>query len=163
MAKLTEREKQIGARLREFRENILNIPRARFAVLLGIGGERLASYEAGRVVLPYQVFRVVTWKFHLSPFWLATGKSDAKLLGPYTDNDFLPHVKARMAFSQVYDAHIVQEFILYETNERSLAALNNIVALLKDKRGLKLAATHSPRILKMLVSKCEDLLKEVKG
>ena len=41
----------IGSRLRAFREK-RQIPRSGFAVKIGFGSERIASYESGRAPLP---------------------------------------------------------------------------------------------------------------
>ena len=91
---------KIGSRLREFREG-LQIPRARFAVTIGFGGERIASYEAGRAQLPYAVFLAVRKRYLISPHWLATGNLPRKWPNSYDyicDVDFGP----RQSFSEVY-------------------------------------------------------------
>jgi len=91
---------KIGSRLREFREG-LQIPRARFAVTIGFGGERIASYEAGRAQLPYAVFLAVRKRYSISPHWLATGNLPRKW--PYF-YDYICDVefKPRQSFSEVY-------------------------------------------------------------
>jgi DNA-binding transcriptional regulator YiaG len=96
---MAEKQK-IGSRLREFREG-LQIPRARFAVTIGFGGERIASYEAGRAQLPYAVFLAVRKRYLISPHWLATGNLPRKWPNSYDyicDVDFKP----RQSFSEVY-------------------------------------------------------------
>jgi len=95
----SEREKAIGRRLRTFRES-LTIPRTAFALKIGISGERLASYEAGRVPLRWDVFSVVAERYRLNPRWLATGESE-----PTLDFPFRPPYpfQPRMLFSELYD------------------------------------------------------------
>jgi transcriptional regulator with XRE-family HTH domain len=66
----TAENKAIGNRLRAFRER-LRIPRSRFAVAIGFGSERMASYESGRAPLPYAVFVAIAKNFQINPFWLA--------------------------------------------------------------------------------------------
>jgi transcriptional regulator with XRE-family HTH domain len=70
-----EENEAIGKRLRQFREGT-KIARSRFAVAIGYGTERLASYESGRAPLPYVVFVEIAKRFHLNPFWLATGEGE---------------------------------------------------------------------------------------
>jgi transcriptional regulator with XRE-family HTH domain len=89
-AELSETEKNIGKRLREFRES-LKIPRTAFALVLGISSERLASYEAGRVPLRWDVFSAISKHFFLNPFWLATGateKFNPRLETPFDESSF---------------------------------------------------------------------------
>ena len=96
---LNEREKLIGARLRAFRET-LQIPRARFAVSIGFGSERLASIEAGRAPLRYEVFHAVSRRYHINPSWLITGDQSPQWHGPI---DELKDISPRALFSEVYD------------------------------------------------------------
>jgi transcriptional regulator with XRE-family HTH domain len=70
---LSQIEKNIGARLREWREALL-LPRAKVARKIKIGGERLASYEDGRAPLRFDVFLALWQTFKLNPEWLATGR-----------------------------------------------------------------------------------------
>jgi len=101
-----KRERSIGARLREFREE-LNISRSRFAVLIGYGSERIASYEFGRAPLPYEVFRAISKKFHISPWWLEGPDSTAPYFpGPFDDSKFIGSIRPRALFSEVFDSHI---------------------------------------------------------
>jgi transcriptional regulator with XRE-family HTH domain len=102
-----EREQQIGGRLRFFRET-LQISRTKFSVSCGFGSERIASYEAGRVPLPYQVFKAVSERYFLRPFWLALGNDGgaARGLGPFDDSSFVAKLPERALFSEVYDEFI---------------------------------------------------------
>lgn len=78
-AKSQERALQIGERLRAAREGLL-VSQTRFAVRVGIGRERLASYESGRVSLPWAIAFQIYSTFGINPLWLATG--DGEKIGP---------------------------------------------------------------------------------
>ncbi len=67
---ISDQEKSIGRRLRQFRET-LRITRTQFAISIGISSESMASYEAGRARLPFGVFLDMVGKYQLNPFWLA--------------------------------------------------------------------------------------------
>jgi transcriptional regulator with XRE-family HTH domain len=67
----------IGKRLRAFRET-LRISRSSFALAIGYGSERIASYEAARAPLPYSVFVAIADKFDIDPFWFATGNGEER-------------------------------------------------------------------------------------
>src|SRR5215218_10484174 len=95
--KQTEREIEIGERLRKFRESKM-IPRTRMAVALKIGNERLASYESGRAPLQYSIFREIMRQFGVSPYWLATGESQP--VGPAIDDSpWVKTLRRRAKFS----------------------------------------------------------------
>ena len=102
---VNEREKLIGARLRAFRET-LQIPRSRFAVTIGFGSDRIASYEAGRAPLLYEVFRAALEKYSLSPQWLATGVGSPKW--PDDNKGFILEAVhyPRDLFSSVYEKEL---------------------------------------------------------
>lgn len=106
----TEETKAIGGRLRTFRE-ALQIPRSRFAVSIGYGSERIASYEAGRAPLPYAVFVEIANRFHLNPFWLATGQGDqeGKITGNFPNAVHLGEPK-NAKFINVFNRHIAGIF-----------------------------------------------------
>ncbi|HEX4122686.1 MAG TPA: helix-turn-helix transcriptional regulator [Verrucomicrobiae bacterium] len=91
----------IGKRLREFRE-LLRIPRTSFAVEIGIGNERLATYEAGRVALPWGVFASITKRFNLNPVWLAIGEYSERLEEPFDDSIY-ENIDSRKRFAEVFD------------------------------------------------------------
>ncbi len=95
------REVQIGRRLRAFRES-LRIPRTSLALSVNIGGERLASYEAGRVPVRYGVFKSIAEQYRLNPAWLARNEGDPLLKEPF-DFSNLPPVPPKAVFSHVYD------------------------------------------------------------
>ena len=98
---VSEREKIIGARLRAFRET-LQIPRAKFAVAIGFGSERIASIEAGRAPLRYEVFQAVSHRYQLSPYWLAEGVGSPKHGGAFDETPLAKEVHPRSLFSEAY-------------------------------------------------------------
>jgi len=65
-------EAEVGRRLRVVRERY-HLAQTQFALLLEIGRERLASYEAGRVPLPFRIGERVCEQWGVNPFWLAAG------------------------------------------------------------------------------------------
>ncbi len=66
-------QREIGRRIAEFRES-LRYSQADFAPLLRIKKERLASYESGRVPLPWGVYQNFYNEVRISAPWLATGE-----------------------------------------------------------------------------------------
>lgn len=92
---------EIARRLRAFRE-YLKISRTKFALEIGIGSERLASYESGRVPLRYEVFSAITKRFFLHPYWLATGKTSPRANEPFDDSKWTINPKDR--FIAVFDS-----------------------------------------------------------
>ncbi|MGP8197988.1 MAG: helix-turn-helix domain-containing protein [Limisphaerales bacterium] len=79
------REAQIGVRLREARE-FLHLSQKEFAERIGIKRVRLASYEAGRVPLRWEIALRACQRFLISECWLATGRdrlADSKTPAPF--------------------------------------------------------------------------------
>jgi DNA-binding XRE family transcriptional regulator len=72
----SESEESIGVRLKEVRE-FLSYSQQEFAVLNGIKKARLASYESGRVPLPWEIALPICRRFFVSEHWLATGGGKA--------------------------------------------------------------------------------------
>ncbi|MEI9863029.1 MAG: hypothetical protein WDN00_00415 [Limisphaerales bacterium] len=102
-----DREKMIGSRLRAFRE-ALQIPRTKFALTIGFGGERIASYETGRVPLPYEVARSVMKHYRINLLWLATNEGMPRL--PITfENEKSELAKPRALFSEFFDTHLAAD------------------------------------------------------
>lgn len=62
----------VGARLKEVRR-WSRLAQTQFAHALGIGRERLSSYENGRALLPYAIGETVCRLWPVNPFWLANG------------------------------------------------------------------------------------------
>lgn len=96
----------VGKRLRQFRE-YLKIPRTRFALAIGFSSESVASYESGRVPLPYAVYVKIVRFFPLDPVWLATGKgtSDWEITLEFPDAAKLG-VRQTARFIDVFNNHL---------------------------------------------------------
>jgi transcriptional regulator with XRE-family HTH domain len=101
---VSEREVQIGRRLRMFRESKM-IPRTAFALSIGVGAERLASYEAGRVPLRFGVFLAIHQRHLIDPAWLATGQGNPVRSAAFSlalQSSFPP----RALFSDIYAKYL---------------------------------------------------------
>ena len=98
----SERELQIGRRLRAFRED-RRIPRTAFALSIGIGSERLASYESGRVPLRYEMFLAIHQKYFINPVWLATGREWPAFESPIDFGRIGTGVFPKWPFTEMYD------------------------------------------------------------
>ena len=98
-----ERQVQIGRNLRRFRE-YLQISRTAFALAIGIGSGRLASYESGRVPLRYEVFSMITKRFCLRPFFLVHGNTAPLDDLPFDDSEFFRQIDPKALFTEVYDS-----------------------------------------------------------
>jgi transcriptional regulator with XRE-family HTH domain len=92
-----EPDVEIGRRLREFRE-ALRISRTSFALEIGIGSERLASYESGRAPLKYEVFSSISKHYFINPIWLGIGQGEKSLQIPFEDSSFSPVLRPKMIF-----------------------------------------------------------------
>ncbi|HEY3914199.1 MAG TPA: helix-turn-helix transcriptional regulator [Verrucomicrobiae bacterium] len=99
---VTQREVEVGTRVKRFRDQI-NWPQPAFAAELGISRDRLASIEYGRTPLRYSVGYKLCFIFDVNYRWLATGEGEVKaataaleLLRP----EGLPH---RALFSTICD------------------------------------------------------------
>jgi transcriptional regulator with XRE-family HTH domain len=112
---LPEREKQICGRLRLFRE-ILQIPRTKFALSIGISGERLASYESGRARLRYATFAAIHGRYAMNPIWLSAGQ-EAPIIEKFSDADFAARIKPRALFSEVFDRFLSQHLLSARSNK----------------------------------------------
>jgi len=126
-----EKEKSIGARLRAFRE-ALQIPRSRFAVAAGFGSERIASYESGRAALPYEVFKAINRRYHISPLWLGLGRGSAKWHGVFDDSNVAQRIKPRALFSEVFEKYLALDLIAAEGSAvRAIQTLRSELAKAK--------------------------------
>ncbi len=125
-----QREKDIGQRLRVFRET-LGITRTSFAVALGIGTDRLASYESGRVPLRYSVFRLIAGKFQLNPYWLATGEGAARIGAIINEAPFANNIRPSATFSTVFDKFLALPSArrIFEVDEKLTTALKALKSL----------------------------------
>jgi transcriptional regulator with XRE-family HTH domain len=104
---LPDREAEICRRLRSFREQT-KISRTAFALSIGVGGERLASYESARAPIRYEMFLTIAKRYPINPVWLATGFGSASLRDAF-DFAALPMqipYHPRALFSDVYDTHL---------------------------------------------------------
>lgn len=96
--KLEEQEKEIGRRLREFREGLC-VPQTRFAKKAGIDRQRLVALESGRGRLKWIEFLDIAEAWEINPGWLKTGKGERKTLFDFTS---MPEdIEAGEAFSKV--------------------------------------------------------------
>ena len=138
---LTPRETDICRRLRSFREG-KRISRTAFALAIGIGGERLASYEAARVPLRYEVFRCISEQFRLNPYWLATGGGSPELAAPIKESAFAANLKPRALFSEVYDRFLLPQHQQHVQNANQIAA--RLSALLKEFQYLGIGKEQDP-------------------
>lgn len=132
-----QREKEIGLRLRAFRE-MLQIPRSRFAVAIGYGSERLASYESGRAPVRWEVFVAITKRYHLTPYWLALGEGAPKLQAPYDVSDLSNTIPPRALFSEVYDKFLAKQIKsdaaeMEKEFEKRISWLDKFVEQLNDE------------------------------
>jgi transcriptional regulator with XRE-family HTH domain len=100
---LSDTEKQICARLKQFRES-LQISRQRFALSIGITGTRLQSYELGRAPVRYEVFAAINKRFPLNPIWLGTGEAEPSLSEPFNDARFGSLLHPKMLLSEAVKA-----------------------------------------------------------
>jgi transcriptional regulator with XRE-family HTH domain len=105
MKSLPEREIQIGRRLRAFRE-AKRISRTAFALSIRIGSERLATYEAGRVPLRFEVFKAISQEYSINPMWLATGEGSPSQSRPLPFDEIELLIPSSTRFSQAYDSHL---------------------------------------------------------
>jgi len=104
---------------------LLEIPRSRFAASIGYGTERIASVEAGRAPVRYEVFRAASKRYELSPQWLATGAGSPKSWGPFDDSAFAQNILPRALFTAVYDRFIAEQLT---KQQEELAELENLHA-----------------------------------
>jgi transcriptional regulator with XRE-family HTH domain len=105
---ITQREADIGRRVRQVREHI-KWPQPAFAGELDISRDRLASIEYGRTPLRYEIGYRLCIIFEINPRWLAEGAGEMKctLLSPD-----LPKPEGfpdRSLFSRIYDETIASK------------------------------------------------------
>ena len=118
----------MARRLRAFRE-LHGISRVLFALDLGIGSERLASYESGRVPLPCEVFQRLHSHFRISPAWLAESAGD--MIGNFKLADgVFSELRPRARFSDVYSAVIKPRWL--EQGERTKGSAQELAAKLEE-------------------------------
>ena len=139
---LPAREIEIGQRLRAFRE-LKRIPRTAFALSIGIGGERLASYESGRVPLRFEIFKAINQLYFLDPLWLATGEGTPVQDRPFQLGEKESGIPPRATFSEAYESHLgamckdrarVAKILF----EQAIESWDNFAAFLKKNPNYKL-------------------------
>jgi DNA-binding transcriptional regulator YiaG len=99
----------VGARLRMFREGFCKMSRTAFALSIGIGSERLASYESGRAPLRFELFQRMNREHFINPQWLATGEGPVRFSGPLEGTDYARYIAPetpRARFMDVYKSAI---------------------------------------------------------
>ena len=131
----------------------MHIPRTRFAVALEISSEQLASYEYGRVPLPYRVFRRLSKQFKLDPLWLATGRSHP-VTAEIEDAHFRKAIGRQARFSEVFD-QFIREDALAKTAAANRAGAE-LVALYKRVMQIP-AEEYSEALLAQLSEASEEL------
>lgn len=140
MALLSDRETQIGRRLRAFRES-LRIPRSAFALAIGVGSERLASYEAGRVPLRYEVFAAIHRSFFVNPAWLAEGEEPQAYEAPIDFGRVGSRIAPRWLFTEAYDRalshfHKSRVHLANALAERIDERIAKLVELIRSERDI---------------------------
>jgi transcriptional regulator with XRE-family HTH domain len=155
------REKEIGGRLRKFRDD-LRLSRVVVADELGIGVSRLASYEAGRVPVPYEAAKRLAGAFRLNYEWIVEGKGkpiDAIMIAPEVENSIEP----RMLLSEAYDEFIKPALATEAGSVPShfKAALENNPAAKRMVEFVRTIGTHKPQVREMLVSLIDVRLKQI--
>lgn len=126
-----EREKAIGARLREARE-VAQLKRTTVALKAGISSDQLASYEFGRVVLPWGVGKKLCELLKINLHWLALG--EGSILQGYVTP---PEISAspRAPFSEVHDRLVGTEHSEIEAALQGfLAGMRRVVAEMEARR-----------------------------
>lgn len=120
-----EREKAIGRRLREARERH-GLHRTALAVRLGIGTERLASYESGRAPVPWVVGERFCDALFVGQTWLVTGNGG---WDHYVPMRFDPPPNLRTLFSDFYDSLFLPQLKKARANVSEAPTPKNILSL----------------------------------
>lgn len=102
---VSEIDRQIGLRLREFRIKHAGMSAVAFAQRIGIDSNRLATYEHGRTPLPYAVAESAGGMFNISQRWLAEGKKPVRYY-IYISPPLCDQIPSRAVFSHVYEAFL---------------------------------------------------------
>ncbi len=105
-SKMNTREREIGLRLRAFREGI-KYSQASFAEIIGLTRDQLASVEYGRTPLKYSVAWKLRFAFGLSLDWLQGGGLSPDDLA---EDGHLPHPDSERAGRNVLLTDIFRTF-----------------------------------------------------
>ena len=104
---LSDRDKAICARLREFRLST-NLSQVAFAKALAVDSSLLASYEHARVPIRYEFARHVNYVFRISLRWLAEGL-EPKLLDIDLPLELESCIPEKLSFAEAYDLYLKTE------------------------------------------------------
>jgi transcriptional regulator with XRE-family HTH domain len=132
---LKEREKAIGARLRRFRE-MLQIPRTKFCLTVGLTADQLSAYEFGRANVRYEVFSAISKHYSLNPVWLATGQENPRLDG-FSDEKFSDQIQPRELFSSVFDRLLSHQLTMDRLNAEGRETILQSLSDYSDPQNLK--------------------------
>ncbi|MCC6820607.1 MAG: helix-turn-helix transcriptional regulator [Verrucomicrobia subdivision 3 bacterium] len=121
---MPEREQQICARLRVFREST-KLSRATFAREIGVDQFRLASYELGRAPLRYGLADLLCAKFNVNQRWLATGLGEQR---HYYDIYCPPSSEENQLFSLVFDRFLDNGMKEWDRGMEALAGAGTALA-----------------------------------
>jgi transcriptional regulator with XRE-family HTH domain len=152
--KLPKSEIEIGQRLRAFRE-ASNISRTAFATSIGIGSERLASYETGRVPLRYEVAHRIHKAYSVNLGWLVTGRGLAVRFDRDIDNYLKEPIPPKQLLSDAYTNSLRPLFpqarreAINLVNEKIRPALKQVKTFF---------STASPEEIKAFAKRFPDLL-----
>ncbi len=105
---ITQREADIGRRVRQVREQI-KWPQPAFAAELDISRDRLASIEYGRTPLRYEIGYRLCVVFEIHPRWLAEGAGEMKSTLLWPDLPKPEGFPTRSLFSRIYDEAIASK------------------------------------------------------
>jgi len=102
-------EKQIGARLRQFRETML-LSQTAFAFKAGLSRENLAKYEFGHVPLPWAAGDALCRAHNINQRWLMIGFRPKR---PYLDpsRQVEGKIRPRSRFSDIYGEFLQPEIL----------------------------------------------------
>ena len=105
---LSDREKAVCARLREFRI-ASKLSQVAFARSLAVDSSLLASYEHARVPLRYEFARHCNTVFGVNLRWLADGV-EPKILGLDILGDLESKIPSKLPFLEAYDTYLKPSF-----------------------------------------------------
>jgi transcriptional regulator with XRE-family HTH domain len=100
---LAQREIKICQRLKAFREST-GLTRVKFAGAVGVDSSLLSRYENYRMAVRYEVFALITKRFNLRPYWLATGAESPVDDMPFDDSEFFSQIDQKALFSEIFDS-----------------------------------------------------------
>lgn len=137
-----EREKAIGRRLRELREKHL-AKRTALALRLGISSDRLASYEFGRVPLPWGIGSRICELFNVSQAWLLTGEAPARSMYLQPPEELKASASSRSLFSEVCQKFLTQKRRQWAASEAEVST-KVMLRVYDEARKLKNAGKFPP-------------------